>query len=74
MYIEFNTGDKFIVEIKSSNETVLPQKPKSVNALIRYKNALETFLINQSKWKSAKEFAQKHGMKFIILTEKQLRT
>lgn len=75
MFLEFTSGDKFIVEIKSHHETLPPEKPKvnTSRALIRYKNALETYLTNQAKWKSAKEFAESKGMKFIILTEKELR-
>ena len=75
MFIEFNTGDKFIVEIKSYNETVMPQPPKIPNpkAILNYKQALETFVVNQAKWKAAREFAAAKGLKFIILTERELR-
>ena len=31
-----------------------------------------TFSQNQSKWKAASEFASKNGLKFIILTEKDI--
>lgn len=68
LYLEFVTGDKFLVEVKSYQETVKPQK-KCKN----YTEQIQTYLINISKWKSAKEFAEKRGMKFIILTEKELR-
>lgn len=75
MYIEFITGDKFIAEIKSYSETVMPQAPKSKspNAILRYKEQLETYLVNTAKWKAAREFAASRGLKFIILTEKELR-
>jgi hypothetical protein len=29
-------------------------------------------LVNQAKWKTAKEFAKKYGMEFLVLTEKEL--
>lgn len=75
MFLEFVTGDKFLVEIKSYNETIPPEKPRvnTARSVIRYKNAVETYMINQAKWKSAREFAEKRGMRFIILTENELR-
>lgn len=75
MYIEFINGCKFIVEIKSKSETVKPPKPKSYNPkkLNTYKQQIETYIVNQAKWKQATEFANKKGLKFIILTEEQLK-
>lgn len=75
MFLEFVTGDKFLVEIKSHHETIPPEKPRvnTARSVIRYKNAVETYMINQAKWKSAKQFAEKRGMRFIILTENELR-
>lgn len=75
LFLEFVTGEKFLVEIKSYNETIkpIPPKIKSPNVILRYKQQLETYLINQAKWASAKQFAESRGMKFIVLTEKQLR-
>lgn len=76
MFLEFITGDKFIVEIKSKGETQPPKKPKVLNGknVKYYKNSIETYLVNQAKWKSANEFAKQQNMKFIILTEDQLKT
>lgn len=75
MFLEFVTGDKFLVEIKSFSETVAPTAPKvkSPRAVLNYKQRLETYIINQAKWKAAGEFAATRGLKFIVLTEKQLR-
>lgn len=73
MYIEFVTGDKFLVEVKSSSETRQPEKPKNKKGILRYKEAVQTFLVNTAKWKSATEFAKTKGMKFIILTENELK-
>lgn len=75
MFIEFENGAKFLVEVKSYDETILPQKPKvqTANALINYKERMETYLVNQAKWKSATEFASQRGMHFIILTERELK-
>lgn len=66
-FVEFTTGDKFLVEVKSKGETFQPN-PKNKG----YQQALVTFAINQAKWKAAKEFAALNKMKFIILTETEL--
>jgi len=75
LFLEFATGDKFIVEIKSSGETKPPRKPskKTDKAINNYQRALMTYAINQAKWKYAEQFAIERGMKFIILTEKELK-
>ena len=74
LFIEFSTVDKFLVEIKSSGETKPPKKPqkKTQKSLINYQKALQTYAINQAKWKAAKLFAEKNNLKFIILTENEL--
>jgi len=74
LFIEFSTGDKFIVEIKPKSETKPPRKPnkKTEKALRNYQNKLMTYYINQAKWNAAKEFANQKDMKFIILTEEEL--
>lgn len=74
-FLEFSSGDKFIVEVKSKGETKPPKKPskKTENALMNYQKAIQTYAINRAKWKAAKEFAALNNMKFIILTEEQLK-
>lgn len=74
MFLEFENGQKFIVEVKSKGETTYPKKPSknTQKAMLRYKEAVMTYMINESKWKAATEFANKNGCKFIILTEDQL--
>lgn len=74
MYLEFKSGDKFLVEIKPFSETKPPRKPskKTDKSILNYNRAIQTYLINQAKWKAATEFAQVNNMKFIILTEKDL--
>ena len=74
LFIQFKNGHKFLVEIKSSIETIPPLKPKknTTKSLINYKKALITYQTNTEKWEAAKEFANKNNMKFIIITEKQL--
>ena len=75
MYIEFENNQKFLVEIKSSGETVEPKKPskKTPKAILNYQKAYQTWLVNSAKWKACEEFCKEKGMKFIILTEKELK-
>lgn len=61
---------KFLVEIKPSKETLPPKFPGKQTK--RYLTEVHTFIKNQSKWKAAKAFAQKNGVEFVILTEKEL--
>jgi len=71
-WVETNKGSKFLVEIKPYSQCVEPRKTqgKREKTLI---NEKITYQINQSKWNHAKQFAEKHGMKFIVMTEKDLK-
>lgn len=75
IFIEFSTNDKFLVEVKSSSETKPPRKPskKTIKAIENYNKALETYMINKSKWEAARNFAKERNLKFIILTENELK-
>lgn len=75
MYLEFENNQKFLVEIKSYNETIEPKKParKTQKSIMNYQKALQTWLINQAKWKACEQFCEEHGFKFIKLTEKELK-
>lgn len=57
------SGQKFLIEIKPSKETVNPKTT--------YDKIANT--INLAKWKSAREFCELKGIKFCILTEKELK-
>lgn len=74
-FIEFSNGQKFLVEVKSSGETVAPKIPgkKSEKAILNYQKALQTFAVNSAKWESAKSFCKEKGLTFIILTENELK-
>lgn len=74
-FIEFQNGQKFLVEVKSSGETKEPKKPgkKTEKAILNYQKALQTFAVNTAKWKAAEAFALEKGLKFIILTERELK-
>ena len=75
LFLEFQTGEKFLVEVKSKAETHPPKKPKSFNARTanNYKTALETYIVNTAKWKAVKNFAESNNMNFLILTEDELK-
>lgn len=73
-YVKIKEGDitkKYLVEVKPWKQTQEPKvsKGKKKSSLlyeqISYKN-------NCDKWAFAREFAKKHGMEFIIITEKEL--
>jgi len=61
-------NDVYMVEVKPFNET-LPPKNRSRN----YKTQAITYIINQSKWKQAKEFCEKQNWKFLVWTEKEMK-
>lgn len=60
---------KYLIEIKPYNETVLPKKGSNLNT---FKKRAETYVINQAKWEATKLFCEKHDLKFQILTEKNI--
>ena len=43
-----------------------------INMINKLLHEQVTYDINQSKWKAAKQWADDHGYKFLILTEKEL--
>ena len=61
---------KYIIEVKPASQCKPPKKRKRIS--IKYKNDLKRFIVNQSKFKAARKWAEKRGMEFIILTEKEL--
>lgn len=61
--IQNKKGDVIIVEVKPANQTVKPD----ITDTIWLK---EQWIKNCDKWNAAKAYAQKRGMKFIIVTEK----
>ena len=61
--IENHRGERTIVEIKPYNQTV---KPNALDS----RWIKEAWIANVDKWTAAKAFAEAHGLKFIIITEK----
>lgn len=60
---------KLLIEIKPKKETVPPRKSANKQ---RYVIECMTYAKNQAKWKAATAYAEKRGMKFVVLTEYDL--
>ena len=67
------TIHNYLVEIKPYKETLPPVKTprKRHNTLIKENYR---YVINTAKWEAAKKYADKNGYKFIIITEKDLKS
>jgi len=61
---------KYIIEIKPSSQLSAPVRGRKRQNTVLYENY--RYVQNQSKWKAAKTWCEKHGYKFLILTEKEL--
>lgn len=62
---------KKIIEIKPFKETQKPKQGKNQKDA-SFEEDVRTYLVNQSKWAAAREYAQNNNSEFIIITEKQL--
>jgi len=61
---------RFLIELKPEHELHPPKKGKKSKKTLRYQEA--TYLTNQAKFKAAEKFSKKMGMRWKLLTEKQL--
>ena len=68
-FIEFENGEKYLVEIKPQKETQPPKRGKNEK---RYLTEVVTYGRNLSKWEYAKHYATDRGWKFVIWTEHHL--
>ena len=59
--LELNDGRKILVEIKPKSQTI---KPTNMNCY-----AWEQWIKNQHKWTAAKQWCDRNGLEFWILTE-----
>jgi hypothetical protein len=64
------TLSKYLIEYKPFKQTLLPVKGKKRDRTFLTEQM--NYVINQAKWKAAREFANYHGMKFLVVTEKDL--
>lgn len=74
-YVKIREGNeikKYLVEIKPHKQT---REPKATRGKSKKNLLIESLLWknNNEKWDSAKKFAKKMGMEFIIITEKELK-
>lgn len=60
-----------LIEIKPENQTKPPKPGKGKRKKYQLQESL-TYAINIAKWESATLFCNKYGIKFRVLTEKQL--
>ena len=69
-----NKIKKIIIEVKPYKQTIIPKQPKKITTKSqkRYMIESQTFIINQCKWKYAKEYCNKIGYEFQILTENDI--
>lgn len=63
---------KYAVEIKPKAECRMPKPPKRKSLNESYIRRLQTWQINQEKWKCARAWCEAHGFRFLILTEDEL--
>lgn len=61
---------KYLIEIKPEKFTKPPDIPKKKTK--RFIQEVFNYGTNQAKWKAANEFCEDRGMKFLVLTEKDL--
>lgn len=62
---------RYLVEIKPERDLKLPLKGSKETQKTKAMRET-TYLVNQAKFKSAKEYCKKMGFEFRVLTEKQL--
>jgi len=67
--------DKVVMEVKPHAETQLPVRPKneSIKSLTSYEYKIRTYMKNKFKWSAAKDWCEKRGFRFIIVTEDHLK-
>jgi len=62
--------EKHLVEIKPKAQTKPPKTPKRKTK--RYLKEIMTYSVNEAKWLAAKQYCDKMGYIFEIVTEKEL--
>ena len=64
-----------IIEVKPLKETKMPELPKkqTPKVLESYMYSMQTYKMNLYKWAFAKDWCEKRHMKFVIITEQDLK-
>jgi hypothetical protein len=61
---------EYLLEVKPLKQTFPPVKGKKVTK--GYINEVMTYAVNQAKWDAARNYCEKKGLEFMIMTEKEL--
>lgn len=70
---KINNGEKILcIEVKPFNQTIAPKPSKGNRSKRRFINESLTFQMNTDKWEAAKEFCERQGWEFIIMTENEI--
>jgi hypothetical protein len=70
-YVNIDGKTKYIVEVKPFYQTQEP-KTQSRNTK-KYITEVVTYHVNKAKWDAAINFCESHSMKFMLITEKELK-
>lgn len=62
------TVETVIIEVKPFKETIPPKRTKKKKDEVFMKECY-TWQVNQDKWKAANEWAEKRGLRFIVMDE-----
>ena len=67
--------DRLVIEIKPKSETEMPKYPvkQTLKMLENHEYALRTYKKNLHKWAFTKDWCEKRGLKFIIISEDDLK-
>jgi len=74
-FVEILEGEvvkKYLVEIKPHKQTIEPKPSKGKKKSNLLYEQMMWVNNHHDKWPAARAFAEKHGMEFIIITEKEL--
>ena len=63
-------NEKYMIEIKPSRQVAKPKPPKKKTK--SYMRESFEYIKNQAKWQAAKSYCDDKGMKFKLITEKDL--
>jgi hypothetical protein len=72
-FVQIKEGNKvkrYLVEIKPSSQLSPPKTKYRKKSNLIYEQTM--FITNQAKWQAAREWCNKKGFEFIIITEKHL--
>ena len=62
--------ETILIEVKPEKQTKAPEKKSRVTK--KYLTEVQTWGVNQAKWKAAEEYCKDRGWQFQIMTEKHL--